>query len=240
MAINRMPRGAFPSPRSKIRSAPAFAERGHLPPTHVKIPAELSFWGNETYGDCVTAEEAFAKACYAPEIFITEDTAINWAERHNVLNSAVISVVLETMITDGFEQIGRTYDNGQCYSVDYTNPAVLQNAILSGPVKVGVSADQLNAVYDHRNGWFATGFHTDKNTDHCISLCGFGSIAFLAQQLKVNVPTSVDGSEWAYLSFSWDSIGIIDRASLTAISTEAWVRQPTTIIRVGKDLAPSV
>jgi hypothetical protein len=39
-------------------------------------------WNNDTHGDSVTAEEAFAKACHSPEIFITDDEVEKWATAH--------------------------------------------------------------------------------------------------------------------------------------------------------------
>ena len=42
-------------------------------------PAKISMWGNDVHGDCVTAEEAFAKACNNPEIFISDAEVIAWA-----------------------------------------------------------------------------------------------------------------------------------------------------------------
>ena len=34
-----------------------------------------------------------------------------------------------------------------------------------------------------------------------------------------------------YAMFSWGSIGIVDRQSLMNITGEAWVRNPTTIVK---------
>jgi hypothetical protein len=48
--------------------------------------------------------------------------------------------------------------------------------------------------------------------------------------LKVPVPHGVDGTKPGYAMFTWDSIGIIDVPSMLAITFEAWVRIPTTII----------
>jgi hypothetical protein len=33
------------------------------PTNFIILPQKISFWGNYSDGDCVTAEEAFAKAC---------------------------------------------------------------------------------------------------------------------------------------------------------------------------------
>jgi hypothetical protein len=225
-------RGAIPSPRSALAAAIPHAPVVGAPVNFITIPAQLSMWGNDVHGDCVTAEEAFAKACNAPEIFIPEADAISWATRHGVLEGAVISQVLQWMQNDGFQEGSFTYDDGAYFSVDWTNSATLQNAIASGPVKLGVAADQLQTAWDStggNSGWFATGFHTDTNEDHCPSLCGYGTITWLAQQLHVQVPAGIDGTKMGYALFTWDSIGIIDEPSLVAITQEAWIRKPTTV-----------
>jgi hypothetical protein len=229
----RMPRGALASPRSELAGATPHQIVGETPPNHIVVPKELAFWGNDVHGDCVTAEEAFAKACHSPEIFISNKEAISWATEHNFLNGAVLSTVLKTMVNDGFQQGGHTYDDGPASSVNWTDATVLQNAIAQGPVKIGIAADQLENAYHSTNGhsgWFATGFHPDHAEDHCVSLCGFGTITWLAQQLKVQVPAGVDGTKPGYALFTWDSIGIIDVPSMIAITDEAWLRKPTTKI----------
>jgi hypothetical protein len=226
-----MPRGAIPTPRAKLAAATPYRIIGTTPPNSIVIPSQLAFWGNNQYGDCVTAEEAFAKACHRSEIFISDQEAINWANQHNFLNGAYLNVVLDTMANDGFQQDGRTYDDGPAYAVDWTNCQLLQNAISQGPVKLGIAADQLNNVYTYGvSGWFATGFHPDQAEDHCVSLCGYGTIAWLAQQLQVGVPAGVDGGQPGYAMFTWDTIGVIDEPSMVAITHEAWLRSPTTSI----------
>jgi hypothetical protein len=204
------------------------------PPTYIVIPASISMWGNQVDGDCVTAEEAFAKACHSPEIFITDQTVIQWATRHGVLNGANLHDVLQWMQIDGFVQDGHTYDDGPFYSLNWTNPGILASAISQGPVKLGIAADQVEAAWQSTNGasgWFATAFRADANEDHCVSLCGYGTLMWLAQQLGVEVPPGVDGSQPGYAMFTWNSIGIIDQPSMLAITHEAWLRNPTTIIK---------
>lgn len=194
-------------------------------------PAKLSMWDNDVDGDCVTAEEAFAKACSTPEIFITDDTVVAWATANSVLNGADLTQVLDLMQSQGFPQDGVIYNDGPFNSVDWTNSTALQNAIAQGPVKIGVAASQLeNAVPEPpANGWIATGFTADTNLDHCVSLCGFGTADWLAAQLGVMVPNFLK-SVPAYALFTWDSIGIIDVPSMLAITGEAWLRSPVTLI----------
>ena len=204
------------------------------PPTFIVIPKQLSMWGNDVHGDCVTAEEAFAKACNNPEIFISEAEVIAWATKHGVLEGANLPPVMTWMQNDGFPDGTFTYDDGPHYSVDWTNAGTLQSAISQGPVKIGIAADQIETAWNStggRSGWFATGFHDDANEDHCVSLCGYGSITWLAQQLGVQVPAGIDGTKAGYAMYTWDSIGIIDVPSMIAITQEAWLRQPTTVTR---------
>ena len=226
------PRGAIPSPRHVLSAAMPHIASAPTPPTYLVLPAQLSFWGNDKDGDCVTAEEAYAKACHQPEIFITDQTAIGWATANNYMNGAVISDAIHVMQNSGFSQDGNIYCDGGANTVDWTNAPLLTNAISQGPVKIGIAADQLDPVVSPgTNGWFATGFHPDSTEDHCVSLSGYGSIDWLAEQLGVRVPSSLDGSQPGYALFTWNSVGIIDLPSLTAITHEAWLRLPTTTIR---------
>jgi hypothetical protein len=230
-AVLTVKRGALPAPRHVLAASTPFAPKIAAPLNFITIPAQLSIWGNDVHGDCVTAEEAFAKACNSPEIFIPEAEVIGWAKDHNYLEGAYLTDVMKTMQNDGFDDSGYNYDDGGYASVDWTNAAHLQSAIALGPVKLGVAADQLEKAYGTtggRSGWFATGFHSDSNEDHCVSLCGYGTIAWLASQLKVAVPAGVDGTKPGYAMFTWNSIGIIDVPSMVAMTQEAWLRQPTT------------
>ena len=225
---SRFARGAQKTPRYKLAAAtPHIA--GPAPIQFAIVPLQLSFWGNQTDGDCVTAEEAFAKACHSPEIFVPEATAIAWATRHGVLNGAVIADVLTMMQTDGFVVNGRTYDDGAHTSVDYSNETVLQSAIANGPVKIGIDANALPHTAGTANGWSAFGGTVGQfpNLDHCVSLCGYGPTPWLAQQLGVVVPPGAPAN--GYLLFTWNSIGFVDHVWVMSCCGEAWLRNPTTI-----------
>jgi hypothetical protein len=237
MPVQKPRRGAIPTPRDVLAAATPYSHTAAFvgaPPNSIVIPQQLSMWGNDVHGDCVTAEEAFAKACHYPEFFIPDNVVITWAKKHNVLDGAVIADVLKWMQTDGFPDGKFMDDDGPHSSVDWTNAGILESAISLGPVKIGVAADQIETAWDStggRSGWFATGFHNDANEDHCTSLCGYGSISWLAQQLGAQVPGGIDGTHPGYAMFTWDSIGIIDRPSMLAVTHEAWLRQPTTVRR---------
>lgn len=251
-------RGARPSPRHELAAATPHAIVVTAPPECIYIPHQLSMYGNDVNGCCVTSEEAFAKACYAagtntelrptytspypnvtdlaPEIIITDAEVIAWATAGGFLNGAYLTDVLTAMQSGGFVQGGSIYTDGLRTSVDWTNAAILKNAIYNGPVKIGVAADQLQNVVTAMptlgNGWFATGFQPDSNLDHCVSLCGYGAISWLAKQLSVDVPSGIDGVKPGYALFTWSTIGIIDVPSLLAICGEAWLRNPTTVVKV--------
>ena len=222
-------RGALPTPRNVLAAARPSVARIGAPAEYIVVPQTLSMWGNDVHGDCVTAEEAFAKACYQPEAFISDQEVITWATQHGVLEGAYLYQVLGWMRNDGFNQDGQKYDDGGYSSVGWTQSGILMSAISEGPVKIGIVADQLSNVWSKnqgRSGWFATGFTVDANEDHCVSLCGYGTIAWLAQQLDVGVPPGIDGTKLGYAMFTWNSIGIIDVPSMLAITHEAWLRTP--------------
>ena len=227
-----MKRGAIPSPRFELAAAAPHIALPSVPPNHLFFPKKISIWHNDYHGDCVTAEEAFAKACHSPEIFITDAEVKSWATAHGVYEGANLIDVLRAMQQTGFKQGGHTYDDGAPNSVNWTDAATLQSALCHGPVKIGVAADQLHAVCQaagFKSGWFASGFHADANEDHCVSLCGYGTIKWLAQEMGFPVPSGA-GSKPGYAMFTWGSIGIIDVPSLLAITHEAWLRTPTTIV----------
>jgi hypothetical protein len=227
-------RGAIPSPRSALAASVPYAPLIGAPPSLIMKPQQISMWGNDVHGDCVTAEEAFAKACNNPEIFISDAEVIAWATRHGVLEGAYLTQVMTWMQNDGFADGSFVYDDGPYFSVNWTDAGTLQSAISRGPVKIGVAADQIETAWQTtggQSGWFGTGFHADSNEDHCVTLCGYGSLSWLAQQLGVLVPPGVDGTQPGYTMFTWDSIGIIDVPSMTAVTHEAWLRQPTTVTK---------
>ncbi len=225
-------RGARPTPRSVLAAAVPHAALLGAPPNFLIKPAKISMWGNDVHGDCVTAEEAFAKACNNPEIFISDTQVEDWATRHGVLEGAIIADVLTWMQNDGFVQGSLVYDDGAHFTVDWTNASTLRSAISTGPVKIGVAADQIEGAWrttNGRTGWCGTGFIPDLNEDHCVSLCGYGPAAWLAEQLGTHLPSGMNATAPCYAMFTWNSIGIIDTPSLLAVTHEAWVRHPTTV-----------
>lgn len=226
-------RGARPSPRHRLAAAAPHKVVSPPPAQILWKPAKLSMWGNATYGDCTVAEEAFAKGCGSSGVFVPDDTVIAWANANGAINGDTLIDVLDKMQTGGFVVDGVTYNDGNPTAPNWTDAATLQSAIAQGPVKIGVAADQLEDVVPEPpvNGWFAKGFAEDTNLDHCVSICGYGPISWLCKQLGAASPESVDGAQIAYAMFTWDSIGIIDWPSLQAICGEAWLRNPTTVVK---------
>jgi hypothetical protein len=240
----RLPRGAIPSPRHELAAAmPHIPDpRVVAPPSFLMWPAQMSSWNNYTYGDCVSAEEAFAKATAAPQTFLSDATVVAWASEHGYLNGATLTAVMSSMQSDGFPLNGLKYDDGPYNSVNWTSPVILQSAIANlGPVKIGVGADQFQSnphgsVTPGESGWAMYGYPANLNEDHCVSLCGYGSLADLVALFKqhnvtVNVPDGMPTGP-CYAVFSWNSIGIIDQQSMLNMTYEAWVRTPATIIGV--------
>lgn len=226
--------GAKPTPRHALATARPYHATSPAPDRWCRFPKKKSMWNNATYGCCVTTSEAFKCACSG--VFISDAEVKRWAQAHGVLNGAYLNEVLDWMAQRGFSQDGNFYNDGPKASVDWTNAALLCNAIYSGPVKIGVAASQLQGVVTNSDGWFGVGFQQDPNLDHCVELCAYGPMSWLAQELSlcyglnVSVPSNVDGSKPGYGLFTWDTIGVVDIASMVAITGEAWSRTPETVV----------
>ena len=72
-------RGAIPTSRHELAASIPHEAKHVAPPNFIIIPQKISMWGNNQYRDCVTAEEAFAKACHNPTIFFNDAYIIDWA-----------------------------------------------------------------------------------------------------------------------------------------------------------------
>lgn len=240
-APNLRPTGARPSPRHKLVSAPKHVARADIPSSYLVLPDKLNIYGNDRYGDCVTAEEGFAKACWSvqiglPELFLDPTVVVDWARAHGYLNGANLTDVMDDMRKDGIKgPDGKYYHDGPYHSVDWTDYATLCSAIYTGPVKLGMAAGQLQNVpgVGSRNGWFATGFRNDQNEDHCTALCGYGTAKdlaalFAAKGVRVDVPPNFPSDAKCVAYYTWGTVGVMDYGSLLATTGEAWVRTPTT------------
>lgn len=240
----RLPRGAIPSPRHELAAAMPHVPDPKIavPPSFLMWPVEMSSWNNYVFGDCVSAEEAFAKATASPQKFIPELTVVQWASALGFINGATLTSVMAKMQTDGFfPDDGHTYCEGPYLAVNWTNAAILQSAIYShGPVKIGVGAEDFQTnpqghITPGTSGWTMYNYPKSQPEDHCVSLCGYGTLAQLVAlfaQHKVTVhPTSGMPTGLCYAVFTWNSIGIIDAQSMLNMTYEAWIRNPVTIIK---------
>ncbi len=226
-------RGAKPTPRHKLQAAKPHIIRA-FPPEFAVIPSQLDMWGNDQFGDCVTAEECFAKAawskmCGLPETFITAAEAVSWARQHGYLNGAILTDVMDTMASNGLTVGSTPYLDGGYTGVDYSNEDALKSAISTGPVKIGIDADGLPSGAGNSSGWFSTDSGVMQNEDHCVALCGYGTVAYLYGQLGLPVPSGLDPALTGYLLYTWKTIGFVTYGWIMGKVAEAWVRNPTTI-----------
>jgi hypothetical protein len=223
------------------------------PPYYFNFPATNSMWGNDQYGDCCSAGEAFNKALAG--IFVAEADVIAWARKNGVLNGAGITQVVDQMAQQGMPSGSGVYGDGPNYTaVDYTNAADLQAAIFeagtqtpSGSIKVGLAADQLPSGAGNQNGWFLIGAKPDSNEDHCMEFCGYGMASDFVTainaeySLNVTVPSGVDPTLPVFAINTWSTIGCFDLVTCTSIIGEAWLRaQSTTVQTAGTPVADVV
>ena len=245
------PRGGIPSPRHVLAAAYPHQLTANVPAFFSAIPPQLSMWLNDTDGDCVTAEEAFAKGTWSvmqglPDLFIPDSEVQSWASAGGFLNGAVLSDVLTAMTQTGFTVDGVQYTDGPAQSVNYPNWDVVTSALATGPVKIGVDADDIEAAVNTTNGasgWYGTGWSDIQNQDHCVGLCGYGTVAQCYQMLiatfpSVVMPSDVNASANAVLMFTWKSIGVVEFPSMVGVTGEAWLRTPTTPQQAGPTPTP--
>lgn len=186
-------------------------------------------WGNDQYGDCVTAEEAFAKACHNPEVFIAAATVVAWASKHGYLNGANLTPVMDSMAKGGFAIGSQLYNDGPYTAVDYSNETTLQSAIVQGTVKIGMASGALPQGAGNEQGWYAIKASPNSDEDHCTAFTGFGPAPYLFQQLGVQMPSGVSFPAMMYLFYTWSTIGLVSHEWVMGCVGETWVRTPTTI-----------
>ena len=237
MAVDSPKTGAVPTPKDVLAGATPYIALVTPPENFIRNPSPLSSWGNDVHQNSVIAEEAFAKLCFG--VFVPPETVIDWATRHNVLGPADPANVMNMLQIDGFNVstliTPQILCDGPYHSVDWKDSMILRSAIFEGPVKIGVASTPLWAAWNttRQTGWFGTGFRPQDYMSHCASLCGYGTIKYLAEQLKVVIPVGIDETKPGYAVFSWGTIGIVDESSMRAITSEAWLRRPTTVVSAG-------
>jgi hypothetical protein len=230
-----VPSGEFPTPNHELAAAQPYKASGAAPESFLAWPIGIAQWGSEKASNSSWAEEAFAKACATPNVFIPNGLVMFTSWECGSSNFA------EFLQTSGFQMDGKAYMDGPFHSVDWTNAATLNSAIANaGPVKIGVASSNLTSgshgqVTPGTSGWAIYGLAPGQPEDQCASLCGYGPLAALVglferNGVKVNVPSGMPAG-LCYAMFTSASIGIIDQKSLTNITGEAWVRTPTTIVK---------
>jgi hypothetical protein len=230
-----VPSGEFPTPNHELAAAQPYRAGSAAPENFIAWPIGIGFGKNEKGIHSLWTEEAFAKACAEPKVFIPSDVVVSTARECGSSNFAAF------LQSNGFQVNNEAYLDGPFHSVDWRTAAALHGAIaFAGPVKIGVASANLASgpqgqVTPGKSGWAICGLPEGQPEDYCASLCGYGSLADLAElfqrrgvhvNLPLGMPTGV-----CYAMFTWGSIGIIDRQSLMNITGEAWVRNPTTIVK---------
>jgi hypothetical protein len=230
-----VPSGEFPTPNYELAAAQPYKSGSAAPESFIAWPIRSDCWGNDSVRNSSWAEEAFAKACAEPKVFIPTDVVLFTSRERGSSNFAAF------MQTHGFQMEGKGYLDGPFNSVKWTSAAALNGAIANvGPVKIGVASANLASgsngqVTPETSGWAIHGLPMGQPENYCASLCGYGALAALVDLFElhgvnVNLPPGMPAG-LCYAMFIWGSIGIIDRQSLMNITGEAWVRNPTTIIK---------
>lgn len=242
-AVDSMRRGALPTP-PEIRAKAKHYRSGQLPqgPASALLwPAMTAYWGNKDLDGCVIAEEAFARAAGQQQINIPDEAASYFASALGLNQLITLSDGLSAMQTWGFQGETAGWGGGEPFMIDPTIEADLQAVIAAGcPIKIGAKSAAFRvgatgAVTPGQDGWTMWNYPSGKPADHCVSLCGYGSLADLCELFEQHGVTvePVEGmpTGMCYAMFTWDSIGIIDSASLQAMVNEAWGRDPVSVKR---------
>lgn len=230
-----VPSGHFPTPNNELAAAQPYRPTVSAPESFLAWPIRIGLWGSEAGLNSSWAEEAFAKACAEPRVFISDDVLLTSVQECGSSNFAAF------LQTRGFEMDGKAYLTGPFHSLDWTNPATLNGAIANaGPVKIGIASVKiasgpLGKVTPWTSGWAIHGLPPSQPEDFCASLCGYGPLAALVDlfernEVNVNLPSGMP-TGLCYAMFTRGSIGIVDRQSLLNITGEAWVRIPTTVVK---------
>jgi hypothetical protein len=230
-----VPSGEFPTPNHELAAAQPYKADAAAPESAIAWPIGTDPWENERVRNSSWAEEAFAKACAEPRVLIPTEVVLLTSRDRGSSNFAAF------MQTHGFRLDGKAYLDGPFNSVDWTNAATLNGAIANvGPVKIGVASANLTSsscgrVTPGTSSWAIYGLPMDQAENYWASVFGYGALAALVdyferQGVNVNLPPGMPVG-LCYAMFIWGSIGIIDRQSLINITGEAWVRNPTTIVK---------
>lgn len=200
------------------------------------IPPKMTVEGNSTFGDCVTAEEAAAKAAYSilcglAELYVPDDVTVAWARKYGFLDGADLTEVMDQMAKDGLTVGGVNYKDGPYEAVNYSSEANIQSACAQGPVKIGIDADALSPDAGNGNGWFSMGGSpaSYRTEDHCVAIFGYCKAATLYGALGRAVPAEINPDKVGYILYTWGTVGFVDHDWIMSTCGEAWVRTPTTV-----------
>lgn len=246
------PRGARPTPRHLLAAAEPFRPITAAPPYFFIFPKNIdqngtmTCWGNANYGNCVTAEEAFNKACGG--VFISDATVIAWCQANGTLNGANLQPVIQQMQAKGFSQDGNIYGDGTGLAVNYADQPTLNAAIYQagqqtprGCVKFGLAADELPGGAGNQNGWTLAEDSPDSNEDHCMGACGYGTIGQFFAAINaafgtsLPVPTkdgngnAIDPAAIGVAVYTWSTIGWCTFTAFVNMTGEAWIRNPNSV-----------
>jgi hypothetical protein len=227
------PSGEFPSPNHELAAASPYKAVATAPDSVLAWPVQIGPWGKANNSTWV--EEAFAKACAQPSVSIPAEAVLRAAQACGSSNFA------RFMQTRGFELGRAAYLDGRFLKVNWTDMAVLHAAIAhTGPVKIGIASAALASAPNGRvtegsSGWTVFGLQAGQAEDSCASLCGYGALPALIglfgqRGVLVEAPPGMPEG-LCYAMFARGSIGIVDHQSLMNITGEAWVRDPTTIVK---------
>ena len=164
------------------------------PAAFLMWPVRMLMWGQEMvlcdqdiYGDCVSTEEAMAKALTASQTFLM------WPIKRAMWGYddffAFAKAITASRQTQEFPEGAARADDGPHLSVDWTDSAMMASTIYShGPVMVGVAADQFEnmGVTPGQSGWCLHGYPAGLQADHCTSICGYGQLAELVLLFEQN------------------------------------------------------
>jgi hypothetical protein len=130
------------------------------------------------------------------------------------------------------DEKGTLRKTGKPSTVDFSNEDTLKSAIANGPVSIAIDAGALPSGAGNKSGWSAFGGRSHPNTNHCVSLHGYGPTSDLFKALGLIAPANAPAN--GYYLFTWSTIGVVDHAWLMQTTAEAWVRTPTVT-----DLGPA-
>ncbi len=232
-----LPRGARLSSRNALAQAQPHRALIGAPPSFFRLAAKvpLSMYGNDQYGDCVTAEEYSAKAAWG--IVGTNQEAIDTARKWGGLNGADLATILD-YATHGFTVGGAVVQDGVKQSVNYCDYAALCNAIYQDQVKIAVGANALeSAGAGSGRPWI---FLTARmeSIDHCIGLAGYGTLAECCAAIGLQVPAGADPTLPSVVAETWSDYGVCpwEHGLLPIMdstpdngNSEAWIRMPNTV-----------